>query len=110
MLDLESEIINQMNQRVINGFLDVLILLELRKEPASDKGLIIRVLSKFHVKVEAQSVNSILASLEKDGLIKSEPTQNSRIYSLTERGKETVSTILNLRSKILGLVLNILTG
>jgi len=110
MFQLESEqIINQMNQRITKSFLDVMILLELRKETMNDNDIIAHIQNKFHITVEQESVHSTLNSLERNELIKSREAQEKRIYALTEKGEETVKTVLSLRDKILGLVLNILT-
>jgi len=110
MLDLESEIINQMNQRIAKSFLDVLILLELRREAMNGYAVIDHVQNKFRITVEPESAYSILNSLENDKFVKGELVQEKRVYRLTEKGEETVKTIQNLRDKILGLVLNILTA
>jgi len=111
MIKLESEeILNQMNQRITKGFLDVMILLELRKEAMNGHDITARMRNKFQMTVEPESVNSTLNLLEKNELVKSRQTQEKRIYALTEKGEETVKAVLDLRDRILGLVLNILTG
>jgi len=110
MLDLEFDVISHIHQRVTMSFLDVLILLELRKEVMNDYDVIAYVQNKFQISVEPESVHSTLNFLEKNELIKSKQAQKSRVYALTEKGEETVKTVLNSRGKILGLVLNILTG
>jgi len=110
MLDLESELLNKMNQRITESFLDLLILLELRKREMDDHDVIAHVQNKFQITVEPKSVHSALNLLETNALIKSEKVQQRKVYALTEKGEETIKTVLNLRDKILGLVLNILTG
>ena len=60
--------------------------------------------------ISSGTVYSCLYHLERDGLIKGELVQRKRVYMLTENGRETVKTILGMKDKILGLVLNIVMG
>jgi len=105
--DLESEILNQMNRRIVENFLDLVILMELRKHPLSDYDVISFVHNKFRVLLSSGTVYSHLYALEGDGLIKGDWAQKKRVYTLTERGKETVMAFLNSKDKILGLILNL---
>jgi len=56
------------------------------------------------------TVYSNLYFLERKGLIKGEWAQRRRVYSLNEKGKETVKEFLNSKDKILGLMLSIFVG
>jgi DNA-binding PadR family transcriptional regulator len=110
VFDLESEILMKMNRRVVTIFLDVLILLKLRNASLSGYDIISYVHKRFDMLISSGTVYSCLYHLERDGLIKGELVQRKRVYMLTEKGRETAKTLLSMRDKILGLVLNIVMG
>jgi len=108
--DLESEILNQMNRRIVKNFLDLVILMELRKRSMSGYDVIAFVHNKFGMLLSSGTVYSYLYFLERDALIKGEWVQRRRAYTLTEQGKENIETLLNAKDKILGLLLNLFVG
>jgi len=107
---MESEILMKMNRRVVTNFLDVLILLKLRNGSFSGYDIISYIHKRFDMLISSGTVYSCLYHLERDGLIKGELVQRKRVYTLTEKGSETAKTLLSMRDKILGLVLNIVMG
>jgi len=107
---LESEILNQMDRRIVKNFLDMVILMELRKRSMSGYDVVAFVHNKFQMLLSSGTVYSYLYFLERNGLIKGEWAQRRRVYTLTERGKENVKIFLNAKGKILGLVLNLFVG
>ena len=110
MADLQSEILNKMHRRIVQSFLDVVILLELQKRPFSGYDLISFVHNRFDILLSSGTVYSCLYSLEREGLVKSENTERRRVYTLTDSGKETARAFLNAREKILGLISNLFSG
>jgi len=102
--------LDKTHRRIVQNFLDVIILLELRKRPLSGYDVISFIHNKFSMLLSSGTVYSYLYSLERDGLINGEYEQRKRVYSLTERGKETAKAYLNAKSKILGLILNLFVG
>jgi DNA-binding PadR family transcriptional regulator len=110
VIDLESEILERMHKRLVQGFLDLVILLELEKHPMNGYDLFSFVQNKFHILLSSGMIYSYLYALEKDGLVKSEYNQKKKVYTLTDRGRETVRTLPNLKTKILGLMLNLFVG
>jgi DNA-binding PadR family transcriptional regulator len=111
MLGSESEIVTRMRRRFLTGFLDILILLKLRKSPLSGYDIMSyfpkRFNMAFNMAFSSGTVYSCLYRLERDELIKGELTQRKRVYTLTEKGNETVKTLLNKRDKILGLLVSL---
>ena len=89
------------------NFLDVLILLELEKGAMGGYDVIALVHKKFDILLSSGTVYSCLYFLERNGLIKGEWSTRKKVYVLTEKGKETIKTILNLKNKILGLMINL---
>lgn len=105
--DLESNILDQMHTRFVKNFLDVVILIELRKRSMSGYDAISFVHNKFHILLSSGTIYSNIYFLERNGLIKGEQIQRRRVYTLTDKGKENVETFLKEKNKILGLVLNL---
>jgi DNA-binding PadR family transcriptional regulator len=109
VIDLESEILDKMHKRIVQDFLDLVILLELEKHPLNGDDLVSFVRNKFHISLSLGTVYSYLYALERGGLVKSEYAQK-KIYTLTDRGRETVRVLPNIKAKILGLMLNLFVG
>lgn len=109
MSDLESEILAQLNRRLVKNFLDVLILLELENSKRAMGGydVIALVHKKFDIHLSPGTVYSCVYFLERNGLIKGDRFKRKKVYVLTEKGEETIKTILNLKNKILGLMVNL---
>ena len=107
---MQSEILNRMHDRIVQNFLDLAILLELRKRSLSNHDVIDFAHKKFQISLTSSTVSTHLSTLEKDGLITAEDSQGKRVYALTERGKETIAELLNMKDKILGLLLNLFVG
>ena len=108
--ELESEILDQTHKRIVKNFLDMVILMELRKRSMSGYDIIAFINNKFHMLMSSGTVYSHLYFLERNGLIKDKWAQRRRVYTLTEQGKENVRAFLNSKDKILGLVLNLFIG
>lgn len=106
MSDLESEILSKMNRRVVKHFLDVLVLLELGTRSLSGYDVISFLHKRFDVLVSSGTVYSCLYYLERR-INQGEWVQRKRVYTVTDKGKKTANTLLRMKDKILGLVLNI---
>jgi len=106
-LNLESEILRKMNIRIIKSFMNIVILGQLRNKPMSGYDVIEFIHRKFHVLVSSGTIYSTLYSMKRDGLIECMWGQSKRVYILTDKGEETIKAILNLREKILGLMVNL---
>jgi len=107
---LEQKILDQMHKRIVKNFLDMVILMELRKHSMSGYDVIAFVHNKFRILLSSGTVYSILYFLERNGLIKGEWSQRRRVYTLTEQGKDNVKAFLEAKDKILGLFLNLFVG
>jgi len=99
-----------MHDRIVQNFLDLAILLELRKRSLSSDDAADFAFRKFQISLTSSTVSTHFSALEKDGLIKAEDSQGKRVYALTERGKETIAELLSMKDKILGLFLNLFVG
>ena len=104
---MESELLMQMNERIVKNFLDMLILIELKGGSLSHSELASVFHKRFGEIVDFSLVDSNLNFLEKEGLIANRKAKSSKDYALTMKGEEKVRAFLNSRDKILGLLLNL---
>jgi len=104
---VESEILGKVHDRIVQDFLDLVILLEMRKRSLSCHDVIDFAQRRFCVSLSSNAVSSHFGTLEKDGLVKTENSQGTTVYALTERGNEAVRVLPHIRDKILGLLLNL---
>lgn len=95
-----SMVIKTMHRRLIKNFSDIFILAELRKGPLSGYDVIEYINNKFHILLSSGTVYAILYSLERDGLITGNWNQRRRMYSLTQKGEDTLKAILSANDKI----------
>jgi len=100
----------KIHRRVISNFLDFLILLKLRNGSLSDQEAVSYIQKRFSIVISSGTVYSCLHYLEKEKLIQAKWDRKKKVYTLTEKGEQMVKTVLNMRDKILGLVLNIFIG
>ena len=89
-----------MQERILKGFLDILVLSKLRKEPKSGYDIITFIHKRFNILPSSGTVYSTLYLLERDGLIKGGLTQGKRVYTLTDKGVNTIRTVLASRENI----------
>ncbi len=108
VMTLETDVLKKMHRRIIKGFLDVLVLAELRKRVMSGYDIIGFIHNKFRLLVSSGTVYSLLYSLEREGLIEGRWNQRKRVYKLTDKGEKTISAILNANNDIKYLVKNLL--
>ena len=96
----EVKIFREMQERIIKEFMDVIIMTELRNGPLSGYDVISYINAKFNILVSSGTVYSLLYSLERNGLIEGIWHERKRTSKLTDKGEETISTILGSQEKI----------
>ena len=104
---MESKLLMQMNARIVKNFLDMLILIELKRGSLSYNELVSFFHRRFDEIVDFSLVDSNLKFLEKEGLITNRTVKNKKVYALTTKGEEKVKAFLSSKNKILGLLLNL---
>jgi len=104
----EARILREMHERVIKSFMDVIIMTELRRSPLSGYDVISYINAKFNLLVSSGTVYSLLYSLERNGLVEGVWKERKRTYKLTDKGEETISTILGAQEKIKAFLSSIL--
>jgi len=100
-------ILYQLRKRTIKNFMDLLILLNLRRGPMSGYDIITLIFENFGFLPSSGSIYSTLYALERGGLIKGCWHGKKRLYTLTVKGEETARTALALFSNIESLIQNI---
>lgn len=98
----------KIHQRIIKSFMDIIIMSQLKKGPASGYDLISYIYSKFHFMASSGTVYSLLYSLERNGLIEGYWVERKRVYKLTIKGTETLTAIVDSYDKLKDVVVNIL--
>ena len=104
----EAKIIKKMHERVIKSFMDTIIMGELQNGPISGYDVISYIHTKFGFLASSGTVYSLLYSLERNGLVEGIWIERKRIYKLTEKGAQTIQTILNSQDKIKGFMTTVL--
>jgi len=102
-----GNILQQLRKRTIKNFIDLLILLRLRKEPMSGYDVITMIFENFGFLPSSGSIYSTLYALEREGLIKGYWNGKKRLYMLTAKGEKMARMTLTLSHSIGNLILNI---
>jgi DNA-binding PadR family transcriptional regulator len=104
----EARIVKKMHERIIKSFLDTIIMAELQNGAISGYDVISYIHNKFGFLVSSGTVYSLLYSLERNHLVEGVWIERKRVYKLTEKGTQTIQTILNSHDKIKGFMATIL--
>jgi DNA-binding PadR family transcriptional regulator len=107
---MTTKIVENLRRRTIKTFMDMLVLAELQEKPLSGYDIITLIHKKFNVLVSSGTVYSLLYSLERKGLVNAEMEQRKRVYSLTDKGEETLETVGRANGEINGLVHSLITN
>ena len=101
--DLESDflgIAEKLRRRIIKGFMDILVLKELKNGPLSGYDVIGLIHKRFGILVSSGTVYSLLYSMERDGLVEGVQNQRKRVYTLTEKGEREMKVITKANEEI----------
>lgn len=91
-------------QRIVKSFIDILILVELEKNPLSGYSLIGLINNKFMIFVSPGTVYNSLHSLEARNLVKGFWKDKKRVYAISSKGKEFLEVIRSHKKEILKLL------
>lgn len=98
---MEAEIFKELHKRIVRSFMDIVILVELRKgRPLSGYDVVAFIHKKFGLLMSSGTVYSTLYALERKGLVEGMCSKRTRVYKLTDLGKETINIILKAYEKI----------
>lgn len=109
-MTLEFEFLSEMRERLVKDFLDMLILMKLRRKNRSGYEIVKYIPERFHLLISTGTIYYTLQCLEREGFIKSTKGHRSRVYGLTNQGEERIKMFLESKNKILGLVVDFFIG
>jgi DNA-binding PadR family transcriptional regulator len=103
---LKVETLNELHERIVKSFLDIIILTNLRNEnsPMGGYDVMSFIREEFNTLLSAGTIYAFLYSLERNGLIIGEDTKKKKMYMLTEKGKNKIKIILDAKPRILDLI------
>ena len=98
---MENETLKEMQTRMIKDFMDIIILTELRNgNTLSGYDVIDLIHREFGIVISSGTVYSFLYSMERKGWIQGALRDRSRVYLLTDKGREFIDAILKSKEKI----------
>ena len=80
--------------------MDLYILEVLKEKPMSGYDFLSLIHKKFDILLSSGTVYSLLYSMERKGLIKGIPNERKRIYTLTEKGKQSLKDVQRANGEI----------
>ena len=107
---LESKILKEMERNMIRNFLDTIILAKLDNSSNwSGYDVIDFIHTKFGFLMSSGTVYSLLYSMERNGLIRSIWARRKRVYTLTDKGRETIDVLSQSKEEIQRFMRNLIT-
>jgi len=94
-LDLKGVLNNNIREKILKAFLDTAILARLEDKAMSGYELTTVFMKKFGTVTSTSTVYATLYAMERNGLIEGSYSKRSRVYKLTEKGKETLEYARN---------------
>jgi DNA-binding PadR family transcriptional regulator len=91
--ELEKTVVNEIYERFLKEFMDILIMVKMREGENSGYNILTYFHQKFDLLISPGTVYSVLYSMERNGLIKARGTDRKRVYTLTPKGEATIKTI-----------------
>ncbi len=105
---LQEKILDEINERIVKNFLDIVVMEKLKSESLSGYDFIAYINKRFNMLISAGTVYSLLYSLERKQLIEGSGEERRRTYKLTEKGSQTIDIILKEQKTIKSYLENIL--
>jgi len=102
-----SEIVERLQRRALQNFMDILILTEMKKCSLSGYDVIGLIHRKFGVLMSSGTIYSLLYSLERDGLIKGVWNQRKRVYEPSEKGEQSIKVITKANEELQSFLRNL---
>jgi len=105
---LSSEIVERLERRTLQDFMDILMLAEMKKEGSLSGYDVIGLFhKKFGVLMSSGTVYSLLYSLEREGLIKGVWNDRKRVYELSEKGEQNIKVITKANVEVQNFLRNL---
>jgi len=95
-----QNIVEKLQRRVVQNFMDIFILTEMKKGSLSGYDVIGLVQKRFGLLVSSGTVYSLMYSLERVGMIKGVWNSRKRVYELTEKGERDIKVIAKANEEV----------
>src|SRR4030066_1283305 len=99
-MESPSNLVNKLEKRVIQDFMDIYILEEMEKSSLSGYDIIVLMQKRFGLMVSAGTVYSLLYSMERAGWIKGVWDERKRVYELTEKAQQEARIITKVNEGV----------
>jgi DNA-binding PadR family transcriptional regulator len=99
-LQQQKRIVEELNEKIIKNFLDLIVLNDLRTRPLDGYSFIRLIHLRYRLLLSSGTVYSLLYSIERKGLIEGTWRERKRVYSLTDKGKQTIEAVTSAPSPI----------
>lgn len=97
---LQEKILDEINERIVKNFLDIVVMEKLKSESLSGYDFIAYINKRFNMLISAGTVYSLLYSLERKQLIEGSGEERRRTYKLSEKGNQAIDIILKEQETI----------
>lgn len=109
MILVQKELLEELRERTIKNFIDILVLTELERGSAmSGHDVRAFIHKEFRILISSGTVYSLLYSLERNELIKGIWSKRKMVYRLTDKGGEAVKAIMDAKEELQRLIARIL--
>ena len=107
---IANNILKDVEKRILNEFMDLLILSLLRGNNKQISGYdVIKYLQvRYRFLPSSGTVYAHLYKMEREGLLKGKIQSKKRVFTLTEDGEKAAQAILQGRNKILNLISSVI--
>jgi DNA-binding PadR family transcriptional regulator len=95
-----SNLLEKLQTRVIQDFMDIFILAEMKGDSLSGYDAIGLIHRRFGLLVSSGTVYSLLYSLERDGWIRGVWNDRKRVYELAEKGERDMKVIAKVNEEV----------
>ena len=97
---MSAQLVEKLRKRVIQNFMDIMVLTEMRKGSLSGYDAIGLIHHTFDIMLSPGTIYSLLYSMERDGMIKGVWNSRKRVYELTEKGKQNIKAITKANKEV----------
>ena len=97
---MSAQLVEKLRKRVIQNFMDIMVLTEMRKGSLSGYDAIGLIHHTFDIMLSPGTIYSLLYSMERDGLIKGVWHSRKRVYELTEKGEQNIKVIVKASEEV----------
>lgn len=103
-------VVEELCERTVKNFLDVLILIELQNAPKSGYDIVSEIHTRFDILISSGTVYTKLYSLEREGFVKGFFARRKKVFELTDKGDQKLRDVLKANDEIQAVLRKILSN